>query len=125
MTALVATLLANFRTIRLPAETLPVRPDPENKHRLATAKANLAERRAVYDRRDAVRRVLYRRRYPFLDRLEADPEGGWRHHVFVADEDAVILLEGIDNCGPGDPVEFDPEEFVIERLQETEAFCES
>ena len=41
---LVDTLLADFRTIRIPAGTLPARPGPDKKHWLATAKVNLAER---------------------------------------------------------------------------------
>jgi hypothetical protein len=40
------------------------------------------------------------------------------------DEAALVLSDGIDGlrCEPGDPVDFDPEEFVIERLRELEWF---
>jgi hypothetical protein len=38
--------------------------------------------------------------------------------------DALALLDGLDDkrCEPGDPVDFDPEEFVMERLRESEWF---
>jgi hypothetical protein len=57
--------------------------------------------------------------HPFLDRLEADPDGGWRLHIFVADASAVALLDTISQgaCGPGDPVTLDPEEFIAEQLR--------
>ena len=44
----------------------------------------------------------------------------WRLHILVLDEGALPLLDGIDGrrCESGDPVDFDPEEFVIERLRE-------
>ena len=55
---------------------------------------------------------------------EPDPEDGWRIHVFVLDEAVLVLLDGIDGlrCEPGDPVDFDPEKFAIERLRELEWF---
>ena len=54
----------------------------------------------------------------FLDHLERDPEGGWRLHIFVEDDSALSMLDGIADreCGPGDPVSFDPEQFVMEWL---------
>ena len=51
-------LLANFRTIRLPAEALPVRPNLEPTDWWAVAKARRAEKRVLYDLRDGIRRVL-------------------------------------------------------------------
>ena len=41
-------------------------------------------------------------------------------HIFVLDESGLMLMGKIDGwrCEPGDPVAFDPEEFVIERLRE-------
>ena len=73
----------------------------------------------LYDLRDRLRRILIHHRHRFIDCQEPDPEGGWRLHIFVLDEDA-LPLDGIDGqrCETGDPVDFDPEEFVIERLRE-------
>jgi hypothetical protein len=115
-------LLANFRTFRLPPEALPARPDPEPTDFWAMAKARRAEKRVLYDLRDRLRRVLIQHRHRFFDHLEPDPEGGWRIHVFVLDGDALALFDGIDGrrCEPGDPVDFDPEEFVIEQLREVD-----
>jgi hypothetical protein len=117
-------LLANFRTIRLPAETPPVQPDSQPPDWWAMAKARRAEKRVFYNLRDDIRRVLNQHRHRFIDCQEPDPDGGWRFHVFVLDDDALALLDGIDDrrCEPGDPVDFDPEEFVIERLRELEWF---
>jgi hypothetical protein len=52
--------------------------------------------------------------------MESDPEGGWRLHIFVADEAALTLLDELAEweCGPGDAVSFDPEEFVAGRLRD-------
>jgi hypothetical protein len=52
--------------------------------------------------------------------MEPDPEGGWRLHIFVADEAALTLLGELTEweCGPGDPVNFDPEEFIAGRLRD-------
>ena len=121
---LVRHLLANFRTIRLPAEVPPVRPTLQPSDWWAMAKARLAEKRVLYNLRDRLRRVLIEHRHRFIDCWEPDPEGGWRLHIFVLDDDALPLLDGIDGrrCEPGDPVDFDPEEFVIERLRELEWF---
>ena len=55
----------------------------------------------------------------FLDRMEPDPEGGWRLHFFVADDAALALLDELTegDVGPGDPVSFDPGRFVLERIR--------
>ena len=121
---LVRHLLANFRTIRLPAEALPARPNLQPSDWWAMAKARLAEKRVLYNLRDGIRRVLKQHRHGLIDHQEPDPDGGWRLHIFVLDEDALPLLDGIDGrrCDPGDPVDFDPEEFVIERLRELDWF---
>jgi hypothetical protein len=117
-------LLANFRTIRLPAETLPVRPNSQPPDWWAMTKARYAEKRMLYDLRDRLRRILIQHRHRFIDCQEPDPEGGWRLHIFVLDEEALALLDGIGGrrCEPGYPVDLDPEEFVIERLRELEWF---
>jgi len=117
-----SSLVANFRTIRVPPEALPARPDPEPTDWWAMAKVRREEKRVLYDLRDRHRRAFIQHYHRFLDHLEPDPEGGWRIHIFVLDEDALALLDGIDGrrCEPGDPVDFDPEAFVIERLREVE-----
>jgi hypothetical protein len=117
-------LLANFRTIRLPAEALPARPNLQPSDWGAIAKARRNEKRMLYDFRDRLRRVLIQYRHRFIDCLEPDPEGEWRLHIFALNENALPLLDGIDGgqCEAGDPVDFDPEEFVTERLRELEWF---
>jgi hypothetical protein len=115
LTALAAMLLANFRTVRIPAPDDHQCPSDDW---WGSAKARRAEKRAAYACRDRLRGELTDHGHPFLDRLEADPDGGWRLHIFVADESAVALLDTItqDVCGPGDPVTLDPEEFISEQL---------
>jgi hypothetical protein len=116
LTALAAVLLANFRTVRIPAPDGLQRPSDDW---WVTAKALRAEKRAAYACRDRLRRELTDHSHPLSDCLEADPDGGWRLHIFVADEAAVALLDTItqDACGPGDPVTLDPEEFISEQLR--------
>ena len=57
--------------------------------------------------------------------MEPDPEGGWRLHIFVADKAALSLLDELTEweCGPGDPVSFDPEEFVAGDLRDLLPYC--
>ena len=88
----------------------------------AMAKARRAEKRVLYEFRDRLRRVLIQHRHRFIDCQEPDPEGGWRLHIFVLDEDALPLLDGIDGrrCEVRRSGDFDPEQFVIERLRELE-----
>lgn len=85
------------------------------------AKARRADRRAVYDYRQRLRCELVKHGHrQFLDRVEPDPAGGWRLHLFVADDAARLLLDRITEgrCGPGDPVHLNPEEFVLTQLEE-------
>ena len=53
-----------------------------------------------------------------LHLMEPDRAGGWRLHFFVVDVAALTLLDELTEgaCGPGDPVSFNPEEFVSERF---------
>jgi hypothetical protein len=115
LTALAATLLANFRTVRIPAPDDLQRPSDDL---WVTAKARRAKKRAVYACRDRRRRTLTDHGHSFLDRLEADPDGRWRLHIFVADQAAVAFLDQFTQgaCGPGDPVTLDPEEFISKQL---------
>jgi hypothetical protein len=85
------------------------------------AKARRADRQAVHDYRQRLRRELLEHGHrQFLDRIEPNPDGGWRLHIFVADEAAMLLLDEFAEgmCDDGDPVSFDHEEFVREQLEE-------
>ena len=82
-----------------------------------------ADRRAVDTYRRHLRGEMAKHGdHRFLDHLEADPEGGWRLHFFVADEPALSILDDIGECqcGPGDPVDIDPEQFVTASLYKLE-----
>jgi hypothetical protein len=120
LSTLAATLLANFRTIRLPAsEDALAKSVPTRANWFQIAKARRAKRLAVDAYRDRIRRELVGHgHHRFFHHLEADPEGGWRLHFFVADEPALSILADISvgRCGPGDPLDFDPQEFVTDRL---------
>ena len=113
-------LLANFRTIRIPADTLPSYGKPLPAGWFASARANRVDKLSVYDRRNALRDALLRRGHKVITCLEADPDGGWRVHVFACCETAVAVVDEIGgaNCALGDPANFDPEEFVANRLTE-------
>jgi hypothetical protein len=118
---LAATLLANFRTIRFP-------PSEEYFPRRSThwdwwqaAKVRRFDRQAVYDYRQRLRYELIAHGHlQFLDRVEIDPDGGWRLHLFVTDDAAMLLLDKSTEgrCGTGDPASFNPEEFVQEQLED-------
>jgi hypothetical protein len=115
---LAAALLANLRTLRIPPSEGRGRPSGDW---FARAKAKRAEHRAAYTCRDRLRRELVDHgHHRFLHHMEPDPEGGWRLHIFVADEAALTLLDELTEwqCGPGDAVSFDPEDFVVERLHD-------
>jgi hypothetical protein len=123
LTALAATLLANFRTLRIPAPDEHQRPSDDW---WMTAKARRAEKLMAYAYRDQLRRELTDHSHSSLDCLEVDPDGGWRLHIFVADEGAVALLDEFTQgaCGPGDPVTLDPEEFISEQLRRLQGTAE-
>jgi hypothetical protein len=117
---LAATLIANFRTIRFPwSDACSMPPAPSHSDWWRTAKARRAHRLAVdVYRRELRQRLAKNGSHLLLDLLEADPDGGWRLHIFVADDLALSILADISErtCGPGDPVDFDPEEFVMQRI---------
>ena len=113
---LAAALLANFRTIRLPSS----QQREQHPDWWTMVKARRAAHRAVHAHRDRLRQRLVERGFRcFLDRMEADPAGGWLLHFFVADEAALTLLDELTEgaCGPGDALSFDAEEFVLERIR--------
>jgi hypothetical protein len=110
-------LLANFCTVRIPS---PDGREEQPTDWWAKAKARRAESRAAHASRDRLlRRLVEHGHHRFLHHLEPDPVGGWRLHIFLADDTVLTLLDELTEgaCGPGDPVAFDPEEFVSERLR--------
>jgi hypothetical protein len=116
LATLAATLLANFRTARIPA---PVRPEGQPTDWWGRIKARGAANRAAYAYRDRLCQELVEhgcRR--FLDRMESDPAGGWRLHFFLSDETALTLLDELTEgaFGPGDAVSFNARRFVAERI---------
>ena len=119
--ALAAALLANFRTIHFqPSEECFPRA-PSHWDWWESAKARRADRQAVYDYRQRLRNELTAHGHrQFLDHVELGPDGGWRLHLFVADDAAMLLLDRITEgrCGAGDPASFNPEEFVQEQLED-------
>ena len=118
------TLIANFRTIRFPAsDDHSTPPSTTAPAWLATAKARCADRLAVDTYRKRLHLELVAHGYRlFLDHLEPDPAGGWALHIFIADDHALSIVADISEgrFGPGDPVDFDPEEFVTDHLNRME-----
>ena len=100
---LAASLLANFRTVRIPSsEHLDDRPGGL----VGQGKGKRADHRAAYACRDRLRRELVERgHHCFLHLMEPDRAGGWRLHFLVVDVAALTLLDELTEgaCGPGDP----------------------
>ncbi len=122
-----AILLANFATVRIPkCERLWRWPMSEASPRL---RAKLLETALAGEtligscHPQCVRGHLLKHGHrAFFDRMEGVGHDGWRMHVFCYDPSAVMLLHDIPigRCGPGDPVSFDPERFVMHRLRHLE-----
>ena len=112
------TLIANWRTIQIPAPE-PIPPKP-GRSIFAALHAQRATWRVVENAKDGILHRLAERGHRFFSRLEEDPAGGGRLHVFLVDRAALADLKEIANggYGPGDPVKFDPDEFLRERLPE-------
>ena len=115
LATLAAHLLANFRTVRIPAS------GRQEGHAdwWTMVKARGAANRAAYAYRDRLCQELVEhgcRR--FLDRMECDPAGGWRLHIFPVDDAALALLDRLTEgaFGPGDAVSFNARRFVSERI---------
>jgi hypothetical protein len=117
---LAATLLSNFATIRLPrCERLwtgPVSVPSLDRH------CKVLEITLGCNRQYLRQRLLDDGHRAFFDRLEGGGPDGWRLHFFCLDQSAIAVLydAGLGECGPGDPVTLDPEEFVIRRLRQLE-----
>jgi hypothetical protein len=118
---LAATLLANFWTIRFPPTDEYFPRSQAHWDWWQAAKVRRADRRAVYDYRQRLRyELIAHGHHQFLDHVELGPDGGWRLHFFVAECAAMLLLDSITEGrgGSGDPVSFNPEEFVQEQLED-------
>jgi hypothetical protein len=116
LATLAGTLLANFRAVRVPAPNI-VRPKPGR----VGGGIGAASREAGSIRLPrSYPPVPDRAGYRFLDCPEADPDDEWRLHIFIADHAGLSFLEEVTfgACSPGDPVDFDPEEFVRDRLRD-------
>jgi hypothetical protein len=121
--ALANTLLTNFITVRFPRYE-PVwtvlEEDLAFDVRIRCLNHALrAELLSIRCYRANLRMVLLGKGHQqFLDFVEADPVGGWRIHLFLGDEDAIVLVPTITMgyVGFGDPVAFDPRAFIERRL---------
>ena len=91
LATLAADSLANFRTVRIrPPERVEVPPGDW----WAMVKARRSAHRAAHAYRDRLCQGLVEHGYHrFLDRMEPDPAGGWRLHIFPADDAALALLD--------------------------------
>ena len=110
-------LLANFRTVGIrPPERVEVPPGDW----CAMVKARRSAHRAAHAYRDRLCQGLAEHGYHrVLDRMEPDPAGGSRVHIFLADDAALPLLDELAEgvCGLGDALSFDAEKFVLQRIR--------
>jgi hypothetical protein len=124
---LAATLLANCMTVRIPRcerlWTWPVADPPPKLHAKLFANAVAGESLIIRCHRQYLRGHLLDQGYrAFFDRLEGGGPEGWRLHFFCLEPSALSVLRdaGVGECGPGDPMTFDPQEFVLCRLRQME-----
>jgi hypothetical protein len=124
LVVLAATLLSNFLTVRFPRNAEMWRVLDEDlsfEVRIrCLSHALRGELLSVGCHRHSLRLGLVRHGLrQFLDYVEGDPAGGWRIHLFLFDASAIsivpLITEG--DVGPGDPVHFDPKQFVQRRLE--------
>jgi len=123
LSALKATMLANFITVRFGRYEhvwTVLEEDLAFDVRVRCLNHALrAEILSIRCHRANLRAALFRERHrQFLDYVEGDPGGRWRIHLFLGDEDAIVLLPKITTgyVGCGDPVAFDPRAFIERRL---------
>ena len=124
LVVLAATMLANFVTVRFSrnAEMWRVL-DEDLSFEVRIRCLNHAlrgELLSVGCYRHGLRLGLVRHGHSqFLDYVEGDPSGGWRIHLFLCDASAISIIPLITegDVGPGDPVRFDPRQFVQRRLE--------
>ena len=120
LSTLAATLLANFTTIRL-RSVWPEEPEPPlDLHRELLQIALRGQNLILGCNRQYLRqRLLDDGHRAFFDHLEGDGPDGCRLHFFCLDPlaNAVLYDAGLGECGPGEPVTFDPAKFVERRLR--------
>ena len=122
-----AILLANFVTVRVArCERLwrwqEADPSPRLRARLlvnALAGENLI---ASCHRQCVLGHLLEHGHRAFFDRIAGGVPDGWRLHFFCYDPATILLLYDtpVGKCGPGDPVSFDAERFVVHHLHRLE-----
>ena len=124
---LAATLLANFATLRIPrCDSLWISsvPDLSPEHRYRSLARALAGENLIMKchRQHLQHRLLEQGHRAFFDRIEGGGPDGWRLHFFCLDRAAISVLHdvGVGECGPGNAVTFDPEQFVMHRLGQLE-----
>jgi hypothetical protein len=124
LTAIADTLLTNFLTVRfrpweasliLQMECLP----HEVRERCLAIGIRSEMFQMRYHRQNLVHGLLLAGYHELLDRIEVDPDHGWRVHLFLVDDRAVDLLCDITDgkISPGEPVRFDPVAFVQRRIR--------
>jgi hypothetical protein len=125
LTTLATALLTNFLTVRFPRyepvwnvlDDEDLAPDA---HYRCRGHALRCEELLIRCQRFILRqRLIEAGHHEFLDHVEADPAGGWRIHLFLADGAAIGLMPEITDgmVGPGDPVNFNPRTLIERRLQ--------
>lgn len=124
LSALAATLLTNFVTVKLrrceALWTWPVdNPSLELHCRLLQATLRAQMMILGCNRMYLRQRLLDDGHRAFFDYLESDGPEGWRLHFFCRSPSAVAVLQnaGLGECRPGDPVRLDPKRFVMRRLR--------
>jgi hypothetical protein len=125
LSALAATLLANLVTIRIPLyEPRWATPRPEQPieaYYRSRAHTLGAEYLIARSYRQYLQILLLEDGHrAFLDFIESDGLDEWRLHFFCIDASAVTVLKKakIGEVGEGDPVRFDPQQFVHIRLRQ-------
>jgi hypothetical protein len=110
-----STGFANFCTVRSPGLSAPL-PVPQDEW--VAVQRRLVGRRIAVESRDRLGRFLTEAGYRFQTLMEEDVDGQWRLHFF-ASRAALAYLEQITGptCGPGDPIDFDPSDFLAGRTR--------
>jgi hypothetical protein len=100
----------DFRTVRVPGLSSPL---PAPKNVWVAVQRRLVARRIAVESRDLLGRFLTEAGYRFLTHLEEDVDGQWRMHVFASTAALSYLEQNTGwTCGPGDPLDFDPSDFL-------------
>jgi hypothetical protein len=114
-------LLANFHTIRFP-RLGPEWSFQERYYEREPRKIDLGieiDQRCCLMHRDRIRLTLWNAGYyRFFDRVEGWLIGDWRFHLFLAEPEALSVIDPVDGVlSAGDPIWLDPAAFVRRQLQ--------